>query len=62
MEDGAFLVLEGESSVADLFGFRKTAENTRVASVTDAHLPQLPIVWQAAQEMELGAVLTAKCH
>src|SRR5207248_9309537 len=25
--------------------------NTRIASVTDVHLPQLPIVWQSAQEM-----------
>ena len=51
VEGGAFLILEGESSTAELFGFRKSAENTRVASVTDEHLPQLPIVWQAAQEM-----------
>ena len=34
VESGAFLILEGESSTADLFGFRKSAENTRVASVT----------------------------
>src|SRR5437016_360486 len=39
VENGAFLILEGESAVADLFGFRKTAENTRIASVTDVHLP-----------------------
>jgi hypothetical protein len=51
VESGAFLILEGETSAADLYGFRKTAENTRVASVTDTHLPQLSIVWQAAQEM-----------
>ena len=53
VENGAFLILEGESPVADLFGFRKTAQNTRVASITDVHLPELSIVWQAAQEMPL---------
>jgi hypothetical protein len=51
VEKGAFLILEGESTVADSFGFRKTTEHTRIASVADVHRPKLQIVWQSALEM-----------
>ena len=51
VEAGSFLILEGESAVADAFGFHKSAENTRVTSVIDVHRPQLPLVWQSAQEL-----------
>src|ERR1041385_3571157 len=51
VENGAFLILEGESAVAESFGFRKTAENARVTSLTDVHRPQLPVIWQTAPEL-----------
>jgi hypothetical protein len=50
-ENGEFLILEGESPTAELLGFRKTNENVRVGSLTDVHLPQLPVVWQSAREL-----------
>jgi hypothetical protein len=51
VENGAYLILEGDSPTADAFGFRKSAENTRVTSLTDVHRPQLPVIWQSAHEM-----------
>jgi hypothetical protein len=48
---GTFVILEGDSSAAELFGFRKTAANVRVASLTDTHLPQMPVIWQVRQEL-----------
>src|SRR5581483_1952973 len=51
VENGAFVILEGESAVAELFGFRQSSVNVRVASLTDTHLPQVPVIWQTAQEL-----------
>lgn len=51
VQSGAFLVLEGESSAAEMFGFRRGKESTRVGSVTDVHDPKLLIVWERAVEM-----------
>src|SRR5690348_1851201 len=46
VEGGAILILEGESSLAEMFGFQRGKENARVASVADVHQPQLSIVWE----------------
>ena len=47
VERGAILILEGESSLADLFGFRRARKDpVRVQSLTDVHRPTLPIVWE----------------
>ncbi len=51
VENGAILVVEGESSMAELFGFRRSKENIRAGSITDVHAPRLPIVWKQAVEM-----------
>src|ERR1044071_8750923 len=51
VESGAVLILEGESAVAEAFGFHKGGENARITSVTDVHRPGLPIVWQTAQDL-----------
>jgi hypothetical protein len=51
VERGAILILEGESSLADLFGFRRGKENVRVNSLTDVHRPTLPIVWEKGLEL-----------
>ncbi|HLI86669.1 MAG TPA: hypothetical protein VKV17_22380 [Bryobacteraceae bacterium] len=51
VENGAVLILEGESSLAELFGFRRSKDNARVGSLTDVHNPKLPIVWEKALEL-----------
>ena len=51
VDNGAILILEGESSLAEMFGFRRTAENVRVASLTDIHQPRLSIVWEQGIEL-----------
>ncbi len=51
VENGAVLVLEGESSLAGMFGFRRGAENVKVASVADVHRPGLRIVWETGLEL-----------
>ena len=52
VERGAILILEGESSLADLFGFRRSPKDpVRVQSLSDVHRPSLPIVWQQGLEL-----------
>src|ERR1017187_5454410 len=52
VERGAILILEGESSLADLFGFRRSRRDpVRVQSLTDVHRPTLPIVWEQGLEL-----------
>jgi len=51
VDKGAILILEGESSLAEMFGFRRTKENVRAGSVTDVHQPKLEIVWERAAEL-----------
>src|SRR5215467_5549551 len=47
VEHGAVLILEGESSLAGLFGFRRSGKDpVRVQSISDVHRPALPIVWE----------------
>ena len=51
VQSGAYLILEGESSIAESFGFRATKENVRISSLEDVHLPKLPIVWEKGLEL-----------
>ena len=51
VEKGAILILEGESSLADMFGFRRGSANVKVASLIDLHQPSLPIVWENGLEL-----------
>jgi hypothetical protein len=65
VEGGAVLILEGESSLAELFGFRRGKENVRVGSLIDVHNPKLPIVWEKGLELPVlelpeGAVVFAR--
>lgn len=65
VEAGAYLILEGESTTAELFGFRATKENVKVGSLQDVHLPKLPIVWEKGLELPryevpAGATVFAK--
>ena len=51
VDRGAILILEGESSLADMFGFKRGKDNVRVHSLTDVHRPQLAIVWEKGLEL-----------
>ena len=51
VEQGAFVIVEGASTAADLFGFRAGKEHVIVGSVEDVHRPKLPIIWQKAAEL-----------
>jgi hypothetical protein len=51
VENGAILILEGESSLAELFGFRRGRDNVQVHSLVDVHRPGLPIVWEHGLEL-----------
>jgi hypothetical protein len=56
VDRGAILILEGESSLAEMFGFRLGAGNVRVNSLTDIHRPGLPIVWEKGLELPVFAL------
>ena len=52
IEHGAILILEGESSLADTFGFRRSNRDpVKVQSLTDIHRPNLPIIWEKGLEL-----------
>lgn len=51
VERGAILILEGESSLAGEFGFRRGDSNIKVNSLIDVHEPKLPIVWEKGLEL-----------
>jgi hypothetical protein len=56
VEQGAILILEGESSLAEMFGFKRTKDSVRVASLADTHNPRLPIVWEKSIELPVFSV------
>jgi hypothetical protein len=56
VENGAVLIVEGQSSLAEMFGFRPGKENVRVSSLTDVHYPKLPIVWEKGLELPVFEV------
>jgi hypothetical protein len=43
---GAFLILEGQSAVAQSAGFQAGDKQVRVASLTDVHQPRTQILWE----------------
>lgn len=51
VENGAILILEGESSLAAMFGFRRGSDTVKVTSLTDVHNPTLRIVWEKGLEL-----------
>jgi hypothetical protein len=46
VEKGAILILEGESTLAEQFGFRPGTGTVKVTSLIDARRPSLTIVWE----------------
>jgi hypothetical protein len=51
VQRGGALVLEGESAVAEMLGFRPTRTRIRAGSVEDVHQPKLRIVWERPLEL-----------
>jgi hypothetical protein len=53
VERGDLLILEGESSLADSFGFRRdpARDPIRVQSLIDIHRPDLPLIWEKGLEL-----------
>jgi hypothetical protein len=51
IDEGLILVLEGESDLAQSFGFKPTARHVAVSSLKDVRAPKLSIVWEQALEM-----------
>src|ERR1039457_2277232 len=65
VEQGAILILEGESSLAEMFGFRRGAGFVKVGSLTDVHRPGLAIVWEKGLDLPVlelpgGAIVFAR--
>ena len=46
VQDGALLVLEGQSDAAASFGFIPGTPSVDVTSIVDEHAPKLPIIWE----------------
>ena len=51
VEQGAILILEGQTTPAELFGFHAGRDIISVVNVEDVHRPKLPIIWQKAVEL-----------
>jgi hypothetical protein len=51
LEQGALLVLEGESPLAEALGFRRTGKKAPVQSVIDPRRPELRIIWESALDL-----------
>lgn len=51
VENGAILVLEGESPLAESFGFRRGKNTVRTVSLRDIHRADLAIVWEKALDL-----------
>src|SRR5437899_2436711 len=50
VDRGAIVVLEGESPVAESFGFQGGKERVRIGSIVDRRRPKLPIIWETTVE------------
>ncbi|MGH9593842.1 MAG: hypothetical protein ACRD5L_12180, partial [Bryobacteraceae bacterium] len=51
VEQGGYLILEGESDLASSLGFRPIAQRVVVRSLVDTRAPKLQIVWEKAVEL-----------
>jgi hypothetical protein len=65
IEQGAFLILTGESPAASAFGFAVQKKRVQIQSVIDARAPKLPIIWEKAVDLPLfeipaGAIVFAR--
>jgi hypothetical protein len=53
IEQGATVVLEGESELAEALGFHASKRKVVVRSVVDRHAPKLSIVWEKPLELPI---------
>jgi hypothetical protein len=65
VEKGVLLVLEGESPLAESFGFKRGRQSVRTTSLRDVHRPALSIIWEKplelpVMEMPSGATVCAR--
>jgi hypothetical protein len=56
VEDGAYLILEGDSPLAASFGFRNTGRPVTVTAMVDTHLPKLPLVLEKPLAIQSFAI------
>ena len=56
VEHGAYLILEGESPIAESFGFKGGKQRVPVGSIVDARRPKLPIIWKNTLEIPRFAI------
>ena len=56
VEQGAIVILEGESSLAEMFGFKRGKDSVRVTSLSDIHNPKLSIVWEKSVELPVFTI------
>ena len=56
VDGGVILGLEGESALAESFGFRRSGKTARVNSVTDVHGPELAIIWEKGADLPVFTV------
>jgi len=56
VEQGVFLVLEGDSSIAAAFGFELTEKRVPVRNVVDSQDPELEIIWEEQLEVPVFAI------
>ncbi len=56
VEGGAILILEGQSAVAESFGFHSTGHPSRVKSLQDVHQPELRIVWEQPLDLPVTTI------
>ncbi|MEO8659020.1 MAG: hypothetical protein ABI693_11145 [Bryobacteraceae bacterium] len=51
LEQGAHLILEGDSPLARALGFRPGQQRTPVRSLVDVHNPRVPVVWERSLDL-----------
>ena len=51
LDTGTFLILEGDSPLAESFGFHVTSDTTHLAVLQDVHLPKLPLIFEKPIEI-----------
>ncbi len=56
IRQGSFVILEGESELAQSLGFRAGKRRVPVRSVVDEHDAKLPVVWQKALDVRVFEV------
>jgi hypothetical protein len=61
IENGAFVILEGDSDLARALAFRAGATKIPTRSLSDEHAPTLPIIWEKSIDVALFEI-PAQAH